>query len=96
MELERVRTRRERGHAGFGDQPTRCQIRWRQGALPVIAVRAISIASVDHTSAALNTVHGLERSELLRCAAPANAVGITKLMLYATKDNLKLKRLEYR
>jgi hypothetical protein len=45
MAVARVHNRRGCRHAGFGKQPTRCQIQSWQGALPPAAVRAVSLGS---------------------------------------------------
>ena len=55
MELARPHIKRGRGHAGLGKQPTRCQLQSRQGTLPAVAVRAVSINLTEHASATPNT-----------------------------------------
>ena len=51
MELARPYIQRGRGHAGLGKQPTRCQLQSRQGTLPAVAVRAVSIDLTEYVSA---------------------------------------------
>jgi hypothetical protein len=51
MELARPYIQRGRGHAGLGKQPTRCQLQSRQGTLPAVAVRAVSIDLTEYASA---------------------------------------------
>jgi hypothetical protein len=50
MAVARVHNRRGCRHAGFGTQPTRRQIQSRQGTLPTVAVRAVSLGSKQNGS----------------------------------------------
>jgi hypothetical protein len=68
MELARPYIQRGRGHAGLGKQPTRCQLQSRQGTLPAVAVRAVSIDLTEYASAILNKE---PRAKTARRLAPA-------------------------
>jgi len=56
MAVVRVHNRGGCRHAGFGKQPTRCQIQGSQGALPIAAVGAVSIDPAQRASSPEETI----------------------------------------
>ena len=77
MELARPHIQRGRGHAGLGKQPTRCQLQSRQGTLPAVAVRAVSIDLTEYASAILNKE---PRAKTAVAVAPFGAGGERRSM----------------
>jgi hypothetical protein len=84
MELARPYIQRGRGHAGLGKQPTRCQLQSRQGTLPAVAVRAVSIDLTEYASAILNKE---PRAKTARGLAPAANDVECRTVVYRGGDN---------
>jgi len=70
MAVVRVHNRGGCRHAGFGKQPTRCQIQSWQSTFPTAAVRALSIDPAEYASGALNTAAGPEPLKRAASAEP--------------------------